>query len=161
MRKNVYFLFLLPILLLFSCNNNNNYYQIISKTPNFLIENLNKSLAEIKKLEKKEALKKEDFDYLEYEYPIGDKNDAYNIAYRFDDKGCFEVDFDTYFEKESDAKTVMDGFKNDCKQLKDFTIFSSDNQLITWKNKAKDKSIELDYNALKKGMISVTIFANE
>ena len=162
MKKIIYCL-LLPFLLLFSCDTNNNYYQTInySKTPAYLIENLNKSMTEIEKLEDKDALHKKDFDYLEYEYPIGEKNDTYVIAYHLDDKGCFEVDFDTHFEQESDAQTVMDGFKNKLNQLKNFTLFSTDNQLITWKSKTKDKSIELDYNNLKKGMISITIFANE
>jgi len=87
--------FIIVLLLVVSCRNESSYYEQISEKKTIIsrILDLNKSITEIRKQEKGK-ISKEGLDFISYEYPIGD-NDSYAISYQFDEKGCFEISFDS------------------------------------------------------------------
>ncbi|MBI2280032.1 MAG: hypothetical protein HYU68_05020 [Bacteroidetes bacterium] len=146
----------------YSCTGNDSYFEQITKvkTINERVLDLNKSLTEVRKSEKKSSLVKEDEDYLEYEYPIGD-NDSYKTTYFFDAAGCYEVGLDTYFSLENDAVDVLNEIKAVFENHPDFGTPSNTNSLYEWNSKDGLVSVELDYVNQDRGMISLTIFANQ
>lgn len=145
-----------------ACNPTETYYDEIikNKTIPQRIAELNKTLTAIRKTEDKKAMIKEDTDYLEYEYEIGE-NDNYNVTYFFDAAGCFEVGLDTYFGSELDAQFVMEQITKEIELIPEYGAPKNTNNLYEWSRSDGAVSIELDYINLDKGMISLTIFANE
>ncbi|MBV6484946.1 MAG: hypothetical protein KFKLKKLM_01484 [Flavobacteriales bacterium] len=145
-----------------SCVGSDSYYDQITKVKSISerIADLNKSLTEIRKSEKKSALITEDEKFLEYEYPVGE-NDSYKATYFFDDAGCFEVGLDTYFSLESDTKLVFDEIKLVFEKDERFGEATDSNSLLEWSSKDGLISVQLDYINLDKGMISLTVFANQ
>lgn len=157
---------LLPIaiiILLFysqSCTEDKTYFEQLKSDKAFTsrILDLNKSFDVIKK-EEKGKLIKEDLHLLEFVYNIG-KSDTYTVSYLFDEKGCYEIGIDGFFELESNAKDIVTGIRTEM----DASIYSrgsDDNGLNRWKTEDKSVSIELDYQETSKWMFIATIFANE
>ena len=156
---------LIPIITLFclfSCGESGNSYEQITliKTISQRVEDLNKTSFEIKEVEEKAALSKQDNDYLEYEYPVRE-DEMYVVSYRFDDGGCFEIGLDTYFNQPEDAQSVVDGIIKDLSVNSLFEAPQKDNNIYRWESLNKKVSIELDFQHTERGMIAVTIFANE
>jgi hypothetical protein len=149
------------ILLLFhSCESNHTYYEQFSKDKSFSsrIDDLNKSINEIRAQEKGKRIK-DDVDLLKFVYEIGG-NDTYIVTYLFDEKGCFEIGIDGYFEKEEDANNVIDGIKKEM-MASPYGTGKDDNHLCRWTNTNKSVSVELDYRDTARGLFIATIFANE
>ncbi len=90
--KNLTSIVFTLLLVFTSCNSETNYYDELVKNKSISerVVELNKSLTEIRKSEKKKALIKEEDNYLEYEYKIG-KDETYTVTYFFDVAGCAEV----------------------------------------------------------------------
>ncbi|MCB0408608.1 MAG: hypothetical protein KDD29_00200 [Flavobacteriales bacterium] len=155
---SVFILFLFVV----SCNTTETYYDEVIKKKTILqrVDDLNKSLTEIRKLEDKKSLIKEEEDYLEYEYQIGEE-DNFVITYFFDAAGCYEVGLDTYFSKELDAQFVTDEIKSVIEADERFGKAKNTNDLYEWSSQDGAISIELDYLNVNQGMISFTVFANE
>lgn len=145
-----------------SCTGNDSYYRKITKvkTINERLSDLNKSLTEIRKSEKKASLTKEEEDYLEFEYKIGE-NESYKTTYFFDDSGCYEVGLDTYFTLESTAKEVLNEIKTEIEKDANFGPPTNTNSLYEWNSKDGLITIELDYMNQDKGMIRLTSYANQ
>lgn len=152
----------ISITLLFSCTGNDSYYQQLTKVKSIAerVADLNKTLPKIRKSEKKSSLIKEDEDYMEFEYPIGE-NDSYKTTYFFDAAGCYEVGLDTYFSLETDAINVLNEIKAQFEKDPNFGTPTTTNSLYEWNSKDGLVSVELDYLHQDKGMISLTIFANQ
>lgn len=149
------------LLIILGCNDSKKPYseQIVSDKPfSERITDLNKGIEDIRKTEEGKLIN-EGLDRLKYEYEIG-KNDRYIITYIFDNKGCYEISFDGYFEKEEDVKKVLEGFTNEL-NLNDFDIPEEDNQLVRFKRKDKKITVEFDYQNSSKGIAKAIIFANE
>lgn len=162
MNSFIKVIILFAIVFTFSCSGNDSYYKQITKvkTINERVLDVNKSLTAIRKSEKKSSLIKEDEDYLEYEYPIG-ANDSYKTTYFFDAAGCYEVGLDTYFSLESDAVDVLNEIKAVIEKTPNFGEPTNTNSLYEWNSKDGLISVELDYINQDRGMISLTIFANQ
>lgn len=145
-----------------SCSEPESYFNQLTKVKSVTerVGDLNKNIGEIRNSEKKSALIIEDEKFLEYEYPVGE-NDSYKASYFFDDAGCFEVGLDTYFSTEEDAKIVKEEIKKAIESDERFEVASDSNNLLEWKSKDGLISIQLDYIGQDKGMISLTIFANQ
>lgn len=159
MKKSLFISFCIFILI--SCNDSSKPYfeQIISDKPfSERVKDLNKGIEVIRK-EEKGKLINEGLDRLKYEYEIG-KNDRYIITYIFDEKGCFEISFDGYFEKEEDVKKVLGGFTEEL-NLNVFNVPEEDNNLVRFKSKDKSITVEFDYQNSKRGIAKAVIFANE
>lgn len=153
---------LLLVMMVVACNPTETYYDevIKNKTISERIVELNQSLTAIRKTENKKALIKEDDNYLEYEYKIGN-DDTYHVTYFFDAAGCFEVGLDTYFGNEIDAQQVLDEIKREIEADSQYGVAKNTNSLYEWTRTDGAVSIELDYINVDKGMIAFTIFANE
>jgi len=136
------------------------YYDKITKNNTGIVRgaNLNDSMDDIRKVENNKFLTREDNDFLEYEYEL-DYDDKYVISYLFDVAGCYEIGLDTYFTESNQAQLVMDGFKSQF--IEKFGEPTETNKLCEWRGNNGAISIELDYNNLERGMVSVTAFANE
>lgn len=162
MMKNITLLILLLLVVFVACNQEKTYYDqlIKNKTIAERVVELNKTLTDIRKTEDKSALIKEEEDYLEFEYKIGNE-EIYSITYFFDVAGCYEVGLDTYFNNEADAQLVMEKIKGDIEKTGKFELKTDSNQLYEWSSKDGLSSVELDYENLNKGMVSFTVFANE
>jgi len=147
---------------LFSCGGDETSYEQITslKTISQRVADLNKSIIEIKQLEEKAALSKQNNDYLEYEYPIRE-DEMYVLSYRFDDAGCFEIGLDTYFNQQKEAQNVVNGIITDLSIDKSLKAPSKEINIYRWKSLDEKITIELDFQHTKRGMISITIFANE
>jgi hypothetical protein len=159
-RTNFSFYTIIIALFLLGCNGVGTYYEQLcqDKLISERISDLNKPIDQIRKEEKGELIN-EGLTKLKYEYAIGD-NDRYIITYLFDDKGCYEISFDGYFAKETDAQNVVDGIKGEMK----LTIFGEPeeaNNLCRWKNPDKSIWTELDYKDTSRGILVLTIQANE
>jgi len=153
----------LSFMFLFSCTGNDTYYTQLTKVKSIAerVADLNKSLPEVRKSEKKSSLIKEDEDYLEFEYPIGE-NDSYKATYFFDAAGCYEVGLDTYFSLETDAADVLNEIKSSFESDPNFGPPTNNaNSLYEWSSKDGLVSVELDYLNQDKGMIRLTVFANQ
>ncbi len=150
------------IIMMTSCVGSDSYYDQLTKVKSIKerVSDLNKSLTEVRKSEKKSALITEDEKFLEYEYPVGE-NDSYKASYFFDDAGCFEVGLDTYFSLENDAKLVLEEIKTVFENDERFGKATDSNSLLEWTSKDGLISVQLDYLNQDKGMISLTIFANQ
>jgi len=151
------------LILLFSvqsCTENKTYYNQFKEDKSFTsrILDLNKSFDLIKK-EEKGKLIKEDLHLLEFAYNIG-KSDTYTISYLFDEKGCYEIGIDGFFELESNVKDIVAGIQTEMNTSK-YGKGIDDNGLNRWISEDKSISIELDYQETSKWMFIATIFANE
>ncbi len=153
---------LVIVIFLLSCSGNDSYYRQLTKVKSISerIADLNKTLPEIRKSEKKSSLIKEEEDYLEFEYPIGE-NDSYKTTYFFDAAGCYEVGLDTYFSLETDATEVLNEIKTAIETNTNFGVPTNTNSLYEWSSKDGLVSVELDYLNQDKGMIRLTVFANQ
>jgi hypothetical protein len=161
MRKFItVFSLLFALALLASCGGKGTYYEqfVSDKNASSRVLDLNKSLEEIRSIEKGKLIK-DDINLLKYVYEIG-KNDTYIVSYLFDEKGCWEVGIDTYFEKEEDAQNLVDGIKAEISGT-DYGAPSEDNNLCRWKSPSESASIELDYVNLGRGLVILTIMADK
>lgn len=161
MKKNLFlFIALFGLLVLISCGGKGTHYEqfLADKSFNSRILDLNKTIDQIR-VEEKGNLIKDDLEYLEYVYEVGE-SDSYVITYRFDEKGCFEVGVYSYFVDEANAQNLMDGIKA---EIDNSTYGAPEeaNSLCRWKNNDESISIELDYSKTKRGEFIATIFANE
>ena len=104
-------LFLFFIIILTSCGGNGSYYEQFTndKALTSRVLDLNQTIDDIRKVEKGKLIR-DDINLLKYVYEIG-KNDTYQVTYQFDEKGCWEIGIDCYFEKEDDAQNVVNGIK--------------------------------------------------
>lgn len=154
----VFILFLFASIL--SCNKNKTHFETMQKEQPFAtrILNLNKSIEEIR-LSETGKLVKEDLSFLNFVYKIGN-NDTYEVSYLFDEKGCYEIGIDGYFELEKDAINVVEGITQEM-NLSEFIKNGNDNNLSRWKNKEESIAVELDYKNTSRGLFVATIFANE
>ncbi len=162
MKKNIGLSYSILLLLMISCSGNGSYFEQMSKikTIQERVSDLNKTLTEIRKSEKKSFLVKEDENYLEFEYPLGD-NDSFKATYLFDDAGCYEVGLDTYFASEENTKLVLDEIKAVFQNNPNFGSPKDNDNLYEWSRKDGLVSVELDYQNTSKGMLVLTIFANQ
>lgn len=160
MKKLFPFIIILTLVVFVSCDSNKTYYEQFNndKPITSRVLDLNKSLEDIRK-EEKGTLIKEDVSLLKFVYEIG-KSDTYIISYLFDEKGCYEIGIDGYFELEKDAVKVVEGIQTEMNKSK-YGVGTDDNYLNRWKNEDKSISIELDYKDTARGLFLVTIFANE
>ncbi len=160
--KNItlYLFLVITSLVMFSCDNNKTYYEQLTndKAIYSRVSDLNKPIATIRK-EEKGKLINEGLDKLKYEYTIGN-TDRYIITYLFDEKGCYEIAFDGYFEKELDAQNVVDGVKTEMNATP-FGNPEESNSLYRWRNPDKSVWVELDYKDTSRGILVITIQANE
>lgn len=160
MKKLLPFIIVILLVSNFSCTENKTYYQQFKSDKAFVsrILDLNKTFDEIRKAEKGKLIK-EDVNFLEFVYKIG-KNDTYVVSYLFDEKGCYEIGIDGYFELEKDAQNVVEGIQKEMSESK-YGKGVEDNNLNQWKSEDKSISIELDYKDTSRGLFLATIFANE
>lgn len=160
--KNIilYSFLVISSLVMFSCDNHKTYYEQLTndKAIHSRVSDLNKSMATIRK-EEKGKLINEGLDKLKYEYNIG-SSDRYIITYLFDEKGCYEIAFDGYFEKETDAQNVVDGVKTEMNAT-NFGVPEELDSLCRWRNPDKSVWVELDYKDTSRGILIITIQANE
>lgn len=159
MKKRIAFTVVILFVTLISCNKSKTYSEQFNTDKPFVsrILDLNKSLEEIR-LEEKGTLITENIDLLKFVYDIG-KNDTYVVSYLFDEKGCFEIGIDGYFEFEKDAIDVVTGIRTVMGESA-YGKGTADNNLNQWKNEDKSISIELDYKNTSRGLFIATIFAN-
>ena len=143
-----------------SCGGVGSYYEQFSHDKAFSsrILDLNKTIEEIR-TEEKGKLVKDDINLLKYVYEIG-KNDTYIVSYLFDEKGCYEIGIDGYFETEEETNSVVNGIKSEMTNS-EYQESSDENNLNRWKNSSSTISIELDYKDTSRGLFIATIFANE
>lgn len=161
MKNIILYIFLvITSLVMFSCDSHKTYYEQLTndKAIYSRVSDLNKSIDVVRK-EEKGKLINEGLDKLKYEYSVG-SNDRYIITYLFDDKGCYEIAFDGYFEKELDAQNVVDGVKTEMSATP-FGIPEEANNLCRWRNPDKSVWVELDYKDTARGILVITIQANE
>jgi len=146
--------------LIISCGANDTYYEQFTNDKAFIsrILDLNKTIDEVRK-EEKGTLIKDDINLLKYVYDIGE-NDTYIVSYLFDEKGCYEIGIDGYFEMETDANIVVNGIKKEMTASK-YGMPKEANNLCRWKNDNGSVSVELDYKDTSRGLFLATIFANE
>lgn len=119
---------------------------------------LNESIELIKKLEDTKSLTDEEDDYLEYEYFIKE-DDSYIVTYFFDDKGCYEINLDTYFDLSTDAKSVFEGYKSHFTNK--FGEAEDEDEYLTWDSEDGATTVEIDYSGLESGQVNIAAFANE
>ena len=160
MKKLLSIALILLLTSTFSCSEKKSYYEQLNSDKAFSsrVLDLNKSFDAIKKKEKGKLIK-EDLNLLEFIYNIGE-SETYMVSYLFDEKGCYEIGVDGYFELESDTKSIVTGIQTEMNTSK-YGKGTDDNGLNRWKSKDKSISIELDYQETSKWMFLATIFANE
>ena len=147
------------VLVLVSCDQNKTYYELFNKNKSITerVSDLNQSMTAIRKSEKGK-ITRDDVDYLEYEYSIGD-GDSYAVSFLFDDKGCYEIGVDGFFATEASASQLMGEFKTELTQT--YGQPEEGNELARWLTKDESLTIEIDFADADKGMAIVTIFANQ
>lgn len=151
--------------LLISCggdekHNKHNLYKAVVKTEKGIIRGvkINDNISQIKKQEKKQSLIEETAAFLEYEYTLKEESFLV-VAYHFDEKGCSEINIDTYFDTEKQAKEVVELYqKHFNKKYGSPTI---EDELLLWNDAKKAITIEVDFLDQADGEIMLTIFANE
>ncbi len=161
MKKIIASAFVLLLLsVLVSCTGKDSYFEQFSSDKTFTsrIGDLNKSIEDIRGQEKGKLIQ-EDLTFLKYVYEIG-SSDTYVVAYLFDEKGCYEIGIDGFFETEESAKNVVSGIKTEMNSSA-YGQGQEDNNLCRWKNEEQSISIELDYENTSRGLFLATIFANE
>ena len=153
---------LIAILTIISCGEvGTSYNQITAiKTTTQRIDNLNKSMDDIRQSEEKEALSREENDYLEYEYPIR-MDESYIVSYRFDEAGCFEVGLDVYFNEQKEVQLIVDGIIEELNSNGNFGNPQKEINFYRWETSDGAKAIELEIQHIERGMIALTIFATE
>ncbi|MDG1475636.1 MAG: hypothetical protein P8Q14_00680 [Vicingaceae bacterium] len=160
MKKLLSFAVIILLMSCVSCTEKKSYYEQFKKNKTFVsrILDLNKTFNEIR-TEEKGKLIKEDISFLKFIYDIGE-NDTYVVSYLFDEKGCYEIGIDGYFEFEKDALDVLSGIQKEMETAA-YKKEVDDNRLNRWKNADKSISIELDHKGTENGLFVATIFANE
>jgi hypothetical protein len=158
MKKQTLILLTLIIITFSACLDSTSMYEQVTvlKTPLQRVLDLNKSDIDIKKSEEKEALVRQENDYLEYEYPI-QEDESYVVGFRFDRDGCFEIILDTYFNKQTDAENVITGILEDLKLTYGQPLKEEEHYF--WEKEGV--KIELDKHNVERGMITLTIYAIE
>ncbi len=148
------------LMFIMSCGEKGSYYEQITKEKSITsrIVDLNKTIDEIR-IQENGTLIKDGINIIKYVYYIGD-GDTYIVSYLFDEKGCFEIGLKSYFGLEEDTKNVLEGFKTEINSS-EFILASDDNYLYRWLNANKSVSIEIDYKDTSRGLLVVSIFANE
>jgi len=148
---------------IYSCNDVKTSYDKLteSKIGKVYLNSINKSFEEIRNMENKDFLVAEDYDLLRYEHTLGEGGDTYQVTYRFDKKGCFEVGMDAYIDRIDNANRVVVGFKNYFNENKEFQQSRNDNNLFRWETLDQLLVAELDYGNAAKGRVALTIFAYE
>lgn len=143
-----------------SCGGKGSYYEQFTNDRALTkrILDLNKTIDEVRSFEKGKLIK-DDVELLKYVYEIGE-NDTYIVSYLFDEKGCYEIGIDSYFELEKDAQNVVDGLQSEVNAT-EFGNPKEDNKLYRWLNSDESVSIELDHAKTKRGLFVATIFANK
>ena len=151
---------LICTLILISCGGKGTHFEQFSDDKTFTdrILDLNKTIDQVR-VEEKGNLIDEDLNYLKYVYEVG-QSDSYEISYRFDEKGCYEIGVDSYFVEEINAKNVVEGIKTEM-NMSEYGAPKEDSFLCRWKNGDESISVELDYSKTKRGEFIATIFANE
>ena len=162
MRFPLKFTIIISLMVFFSCGESGSSYEQVTalKTVSERVQDLNKSTADIKQLEEKAALSKQDDDFLEYEYPVRE-DEMYVVSYRFDDAGCFEIGIDVYFNEEQEAQNVVDGIIKDISSNTSFNTPEKETSIYRWKTTDSKTLVELDFQHVERGMLAITIFANE
>ena len=153
---------IITLLSIISCGEmGSSYDQIIAlKTTSQRVYDLDKSMDEIRQSEEKEALSREENDYLEYEYPIR-MDESYIVSYRFDEAGCFEVGLDIYFNEQKEVQSVVDGIIEDLGTDEKYGAPQKETDFYRWESSDGAITIELDIQHIERGMIALTIFATE
>ena len=151
---------LIILVFIVSCSGVGSYYEQFTNDKEFTdrISDLNKTIEEVRTSEKGKLIK-DDIGLLKYVYEIGE-NDTYIVSYLFDEKGCYEIGIDGYFEMEEETDNVVTGIKLDMENS-EYKKSSDENYLSRWKNTDGSISIELDYKDTSRGLFIATIFANE
>ena len=161
----VLFSFFLLFLILFSCGDGtpkekSKLYDQLIKTEKGIVRGvkINDNINQIKKQEKGKFLIDESVNYLEYEYEINEEAFIV-VAYHFDGKGCSEINIDTYFETEEQAKETLSLYQQHFTKKYGKPEITDD--LYLWYDSKKTMSIEVDFIDKEDGEIMLTIYANE
>lgn len=158
MRKllSLSILFSLVISLL-SCENGSPVEKIESiKTVSERVNDLKKTISEIKTFEDKDALSREEKLLLEYEYPIRE-NESYVVSYRFYNNVCIEINVSTYFNNEGDAQKVKKAILKDLKGNSTFSDPAFTNDIYKWISIDSTISMELNTQNIERGTIRLSI----
>lgn len=157
MKKQI--VFVIAILIVGSCGEVGSSYEQVTaiKTVSQRLNDINKTITEIKNSEDQAALVLEEPLYLEYEYPIRE-NEYYVVSYRVDDSGCFKIKIDTYFNKQQDAEKVAEAIIKDIQVNSGFGMPQKELNIYLWEKSNRKISIELNIQHIERGMISLTIF---
>ena len=165
MYKLKTFFFALFLILLFSCAQenkeiNNNLFKHVVKTEKGTIRGviINDEIKQVKKLEKEKFLIEETSTFLEYEYPLEEESFVV-IAYLFDEKGCSEINVDTYFDSEEKAKEMITVYQKQFTQK--YGEPKKEDSLLLWNDVDKTITVEVDIFNKADGEVMLTIFANE
>lgn len=152
-------IFLIAILNVISCGEVGTSYEQVTaiKTVSQRLNDINKTITEIKNLEDQVALVLEEPFYLEYEYPVRE-NESYVTKYHFDDSGCFKIKIDTYFNKQGDAEKITEAIIKDLQVNSSFGTPQKEFNLYLWEKSNSKISIELNIQHIERGTISLTIF---
>ena len=149
----------------FSCTNNNDneqselFNQLI-KTEKGIIRgvSIDDKWVQVQKAENKRNLVSKSNAHLEYEFEINEEAFIV-VAYHFDDKGCSEINIDTYFDAKEQTDEAITIY------LEHFTAkygkYLAEDDMYLWKNKDKTISVELDYLDKDDGELMLTVYATE
>ncbi len=161
MKKGIHILIFFFFTIYFiSCDQESSYEKVEAiKAVSERISDLNKTIPNIKEIEDKAALVREDNYYLEYEYPIKE-DESYVISYRFNAQGCFEIGIDTYFNKESDAQKIKRVIIKELAENPNFSDPTLENDFYKWCSLNDVITLELNIQNIERGTVSLSIFAN-
>lgn len=157
MKKQLFFF--IAILLLVSCGDIGTSYELVTaiKTVSKRVNDINKTIPEIKNSEDQLALVIDEPLYLEYEYPMRE-NESYVVKYRFNASGCFEIKLDTYFNQQNDTRKVFDEIVKDLNVNTTFEETKKGIDFFRWENSNSKTVVELDAQHIERGIISISIF---
>ncbi len=124
------------------------------------INDLNKTMDEIKTMEDDAALMREDNYLLEYEYPVRE-NESYVITYRFKDNKCYEIKLDTYLDKEAYAKKIQQEVMTDMAENSDFSKTTFRDDTFKWVSIDTKINIQLKTQNVERGTVNLSIVINQ
>jgi len=161
MRKIVSFLIVICLIVgLISCEESNSLEKVNAiKTVSERVSDLNKTISEIKSFEDKDALSRDEKQYLEYLYPIRE-DESYVVGYRFFDAVCFEIGITTYFNNKGDAKKVRRSILHDLKENSDFEASIKEKDFYQWRESGSTTKVELNTQGIERGIIALRIISN-
>jgi hypothetical protein len=119
---------------------------------------INDNINQIKSKENETFLTDESANYLEYEYEINEEAFIV-VAYHFDEKGCSEINIDTYFETVEQAKETLALYQEHFSKKYGKPEITDD--LYLWYGNKKKMAVEVDFIDQEDGEIMLTIYANE